>query len=142
MPSYYPSYPPVYGSAYGSNVYPSYNLNPYNVQAPQYMINVDGEVGAKAWQPPANLAPNTVIPLWDIDGKHVYFKSVDAYGRLNPMRKGTVIFEDEQATEAVKTEPVDLSSFVTKEEFNELKALITKQSKTNQNGSKTRGDAE
>lgn len=49
---------------------------------------------------------------------------------------------DEQATEAVKTEPVDLSSFVTKEEFNELKALITKQSKTNQNGSKTRGDVE
>lgn len=146
MPSYYP----VYGSNYGSSVYPSYNVPYYTsysgvpVQsAPTYMINVDGEVGAKAWQVPNTVAPNTVIPLWDIDGKHVYFKSVDAYGRLNPMRKGMVVFEDEQVSESAKPETVyatkeDLAA-IKDELLQELKALtkpVQTQSKTNQNGSK------
>ena len=124
MPNYY-SYP-IYGSSYGQTIYPSYNVNPYNaiVQTPQYMINVDGEVGAKAWQMPANLPPNTIVPLWDIDGKHVYFKSVDAYGRLNQMRKGTVVFDDEQISEATKSDQTvqpDMSQFVTKQDFMSLK---------------------
>jgi len=153
MPSYYP----VYGSNYGTSVYPSYSIPYYTGYSgvptqttPSYMINVDGEVGAKAWQIPNNVAPNTVIPLWDIDGKHVYFKSVDAYGRLNPMRKGMVVFEDEQISETAKPESIvqpDMSKYVTKEDLSairdellqELKALnkpTQTQSKTNQNGSK------
>lgn len=77
--------------------YPQQSFGISVPQAPQqFMINVDGEIGAKAWQPQTPLAPNSVIPLWDFDGIHVYFKSTDAYGRMNPMRKAKVVFEDEQ----------------------------------------------
>lgn len=161
MPSYsnpYVNAYPIYGSSYGQTVYPSYNVNPYNaiVQAPQYMINVDGEIGAKAWQMPSNLAPNTVIPLWDIDGKHVYFKSVDAYGRLNQMRRGTVVFDDEQISETAKVDPIvqqDLSQYVTKQDLESFKNELLQEIKANnkpvqkqytnyQNGTKVQGTNE
>lgn len=84
--------------------YPATYVNPYNIQQPmvsgatntmQYMINVDGEGSARAWQPPQPVGPNTIIPLWDLDGVHLYFKSTDAYGRMNPIRKARVVFDDE-----------------------------------------------
>lgn len=94
MPTYNPyamSYN-TYGASYApQNSYmSSYQQNP----AMQYMINVDGEMAARAWQMPNNLPPNTVIPLWDLDGKHVYFRSIDAFGRLNPLTKGRIIFDE------------------------------------------------
>lgn len=104
MPSYYNSYGYPYNGV-GAAYYTPYAQQPvqpvsYSMsgvqQNPQYMIQVDGEMAARAWQPPANLPPRTLIPLWDYDGQHVYFKSTDEYGRMNPMRKGMVIFEDEQ----------------------------------------------
>lgn len=60
-----------------------------------YMIQVDGEMAAKAWQCPPDMKPGDVIPLWDADGVHVYFKSLDGYGRLNPTRKARIIFEED-----------------------------------------------
>lgn len=96
---------------------PGYSYAP----APSYMISVDGEIGARAWQMPANLAPSTVIPLWDMDGKHVYFKSIDAYGRLNPLRKGVVVFEDEAEAPAPQQALPDMSEYVTKEDLATLK---------------------
>lgn len=33
-----------------------------------YMIQVDGEMAAKAWQCPPEMKPGDVIPLWDADG--------------------------------------------------------------------------
>lgn len=83
----------------GLNYYPmpqpySYQSVPQN-QIPQYMINVDGENSAKAWQPSVIPQPNTIIPLFDSDGQHVYFKTYDAYGRMNPIRKGRIVFDDE-----------------------------------------------
>ena len=142
MPNY--SYYNPYMNAYP--VAASYPMNiPYSVNnfssmqqmpqnQPQYMINVDGEIGAKAWQMPANLAPNTIIPLWDIDGKHVYFKSVDAYGRLNQMRRGTVVFDDEQISETAKADPIvqpDLSQYVTKQDFESFKNELLQEIKAN-----------
>lgn len=114
-------------------------------QNPQYMIQVDGEIGAKAWQPQTSLAPNTVIPLWDFDGIHVYFKSTDAYGRMNPVRKAKVVFEDEvqnlpqgQSGAAenpqVAQTPVNTENFVTKDDLKSLKDEIRQMFTQNQNG--------
>ncbi len=102
MPVY--NNPYLYGNAPGVgaayfNPYPQqplmYGASAYGNPGGNYWISVDGEMAARAWQMPANLPPNTIIPLWDLDGQHVYFKSVDAYGRINPIRKGRVVFEDE-----------------------------------------------
>lgn len=103
MPAYYTN---PYGN-YMSTMYNSYAVPQPTMPMQQsygmpvgnsnnYMTSVDGEMAARAWQPPTMMAPNTVIPLWDLDGVHVYFKSTDAYGHMNPIRKGRVVFEDEQ----------------------------------------------
>ena len=106
-----------------------------------YMIQADGEMAARAWQMPANLMPGTVIPIWDVDGIHVYFKSVDGYGRLNPTRKARIVFEDESANlpegSSGASAPVS-ENYITKADFdtfrNEIKQLI---SGNRQNGSYT-----
>lgn len=168
MPNYYNNYQqPPYGGYSGGYIYGNqtsmnsnaWGNNIYGTQQPQggqWMINVDGEVGAKAWQMPNNLPPNTVIPLFDLDGEHVYFRSVDAYGRMNPLRKGRVVFEDEPKAlpngQSGNTEPitVDPDKYATKEDFNELKneireltrmnqsALSQQNTQTNQNGNRNR----
>lgn len=149
MPNYYSPYA-LYPASYPNPVFPpAVNQPGYSyAQAAStvpYMISVDSEIGAKAWQMPANLAPNTVIPLWDLDGKHVYFKSVDAYGRLNPMRKGVVVFEDDTVNQkSAETAPVseqpnlpDMSAYVTKEDLTtlkqELRAMILQSRKNSEN---------
>lgn len=151
MPNFYNTYPSVMGQA---------NFNPYNAvpipYAPQpqlnmsqYMISVDGEMAARAWQMPANLPPNTIIPLWDLDGKHVYFRSTDNYGRVNPLKKGTVVFEDDQTNlpqvsqQGAPIEMPDLSKYITKDDFdnfkNEMKNLLQSMQQ-NQNGSNYRNN--
>lgn len=132
---------------------PQYGYSGIMQNQPQYMINVDGEIAARAWQPQNNmpLLPNTVIPLWDFDGVHVYFKSTDAYGRMNPIRKGKVIFEDEPVQNLSGSETptvTNMDQFVTKDDLNELRQEIRSmmqsqprnqnqvQSAINQNGSR------
>ena len=127
----------------GLNYYPmpqpySYQSVPQN-QIPQYMINVDGENSAKAWQPSVIPQPNTIIPLFDSDGQHVYFKTYDAYGRMNPIRKGRIVFDDEiQVSES--TPSFDMSAYATKDDLDKLRDEILSQvNKTNQNGTSSRG---
>lgn len=133
-------------------------MQPYYTQsaaAPiSYMITVDGEIGARAWQPQGNmpLSPNTVVPLWDLDGKHVFFKSTDAYGRMNPLRVGTVVFEDEtiQAKSGDVSAPEqhqDMSMYITKDDFDQLKQDLRQEIKAiysagrnNQNRNNDRGE--
>lgn len=139
MPNYYNPY--LYNTNSMGNMYASpypqsmnYSGNLYGTpQGPQYMYSVDGEIAARAWQVPGNapLPPNTVIPLWDLDGYHVYFKSTDAYGRMNPLRKGRVVFDDEQenlpqsqSAAATGTSESGNEKFVTKDDFNELRNEI------------------
>lgn len=164
MPNYYNPY--LYNTA--QTVAPYYNPYPsqqvsyggisYGVPANTYWISVDGEMAARAWQMPANLPPNTIIPLWDLDGQHVYFKSTDAYGRINPLRKGHVVFDDESAnlsagqanSEASVNVPSgtnyvgnssasapDMSKYVTKDDFDglrhEIQDLIRGQKSQNNN---------
>ena len=103
-PSIYNNPNPNVGAAY-FNAYPQQTLQQqfpmnsvsYGMPSNNYWISVDGEMAARAWQMPQNVPPNTIIPLWDLDGQHVYFKSTDAYGRINPIRKGKVVFEEDMA---------------------------------------------
>lgn len=102
MPNYYNPYlynapgvgVPTYTNAYLPQPV-GYSNTSYGTPSGNYWISVDGEMAARAWQMPPNLPPNTIIPLWDLDGQHVYFKSTDAYGRINPIRKGRVLFDDD-----------------------------------------------
>ena len=151
MPAYYPNpyainYPISYGGGnwYWNPVNPQVVQQPTQ-QAPQqtYMINVDGENAAKAWQPVSIPQPNTIIPLFDSDGQHVYFKTFDAYGRMNPIRKGRIVFDDE-VVQTEETPAVDMSGYATSEDINNLKEQINSilsmlQKPTNQNGSNSRG---
>lgn len=144
MPNYYNPY--VYNTSAGSSIAPYYNypqqpMN-YGMPANNYWISVDGEMAARAWQMPSNLPPNTIIPLWDLDGQHVYFKSTDAYGRINPIRKGRVVFDEEPAkipenesvsNSAGETPMMDPSKYVTKEDFDGLKHEIEEMLKRQQN---------
>ncbi len=151
MPAYYPNpYAINYPISYGGGNWYWNPMNPQVVQqptqqAPQqtYMINVDGENAAKAWQPVSIPQPNTIIPLFDSDGQHVYFKTFDAYGRMNPIRKGRIVFDDE-VVQTEETPAVDMSGYATSEDINNLKEQINSilsmlQKPTNQNGSNSRG---
>ena len=143
-------YPTIVAPTYNTPWYNGYDpmgaykqptVIPVSASPNNYMINVEGEVGAKAWQMPSNLAPNTIIPLWDVDGKHIYFKSVDQYGRLNPMKKGVVVFEEEPVSEPPTVPQIDMSLYATKDDLvsvkNELLAEIKQINKTNQVSNKT-----
>lgn len=151
MPNYYnpyiynnpnPSVGAAYFNAYPQSMYPQQAVpvnTSYGMPSNNYWISVDGEMAARAWQMPANLPPNTIIPLWDLDGQHVYFKSTDAYGRINPIRKGKVVFEEDMAnlpagqSESCAPAPVqpsnastapDMSGYVRKEDFDGLRMEI------------------
>lgn len=152
MPAYYnPNnfYPATYVNPYASGFYqqmPQQTIPSGQSSTNQYMINVDGEGSARAWQPQNALGPNTIVPLWDLDGQHVYFKSTDAYGRLNPIRKGRVVFDDEQpvlnqGNSGANVPPqqqapsIDASQFVTKQDLDSLKQELRSMiGQRNQNG--------
>lgn len=143
-----PYYNAINGQSYGyampvqGYMAPTYQVPQQPAQTP-YMIQVDGEMAARAWQMPANLMPGTVIPIWDVDGIHVYFKSVDGYGRLNPTRKARIVFEEEQQNlpEASGNDQISgkTENYITKADFesfrNEVKQML---SGNRQNGSNYR----
>lgn len=161
MPNYYNPYLPSMQNGYYAPYYPpqsqtvGYNNFASNVSVPNYWISVDGEMAARAWQMPPNLPPNTIIPLWDLDGQHVYFKSTDAYGRINPLRKGRVVFDEEPQQNLPESQsagaPVIDPRYVTKEDFeglrHEIQDMLRNQASTNQNENnnqqrwKNRGDS-
>ena len=148
---YYPNpysytYPISYGGVSSSN-YPVQNVPTMTqpVQQPTYMINVDGENAAKSWQPTMIPQPNTIIPLFDSDGQHVYFKTYDAYGRMNPIRKGRIVFDDEiQVSETPAQMMPDMSVYATKDDLDKMKEEILSQFsqkyQNNQNGNNFRGE--
>lgn len=144
-PYYINPYSNAYPISYGGSIYNAMSGGQQvpQVQQPQYMINVDGENAAKSWQPTSVPQPNTIIPLFDSDGQHVYFKTYDSYGRMNPIRKGRIVFDDEIQVSETPSEQ-DMSGFVTKEDLDKLKEELlsqfsNNQSKTNQNGTNNRG---
>lgn len=110
-------------------VQPSMPSQPMPVQQPNNgLIWVQGESGAKSYL----VAPNATVMLMDSEGERFYLKSADASGMPLPLR----IFDYKERTTAtqqafggsVATECVNFDNFVTRKEFNELKASITSQS--------------
>ena len=115
-------------------VQPSMPSQPMQVQQPNNgLIWVQGESGAKSYL----VAPNATVMLMDSEGERFYLKSADASGMPLPLR----IFDYKERTTAaqqafggsVTAESVNLDNFVTRKEFEELRASIALQSNSKNN---------
>ena len=97
------------------------------VQPNSGLIWVHGEAGAKSYL----VAPGNTVMLMDSEGKRFYLKSADASGMPMPLR----VFEYKECLEVASQafgEPVmannhNFDNFVTREEFEQLKASIASQ---------------
>ena len=126
-----------------SVVQPSMASQPMQAQQPNNgLIWVQGESGAKSYL----VAPNTTVMLMDSEGERFYLKSADASGMPLPLR----IFDYKERTTAaqqafggsVAAESVNFDNFVTRKEFDELKASIASQTQTKKTKNKLTEDAE
>ena len=96
-------------------------------QQSSQIIWVSGEAGAKSYL----VAPGNTVMLLDAENSVFYLKSADASGMPLPLR----IFDYKERTTAsqqvfggvVTGESVNLDNFVTRKEFDELKASIASQ---------------
>ena len=104
-------------------VQPSAPSQPMQQQSSQ-IIWVSGEAGAKSYL----VAPGNTVMLLDAENSVFYLKSADASGMPLPLR----IFDYKERTTtaqqafggSVTAESVNLDNFVTRKEFDELKASI------------------
>ena len=107
-------------------VQPSMPSQPIQQQSSQ-IIWVSGEAGAKSYL----VAPGNTVMLLDAENSVFYLKSADASGMPLPLR----IFDYKERTTtaqqtfggSVTAESVNLDNFVTRKEFDELKASIASQ---------------
>lgn len=105
---------------------PSMPSQPMQQQSSQ-IIWVSGEAGAKSYL----VAPGNTVMLLDAENSVFYLKSADASGMPLPLR----IFDYKERTATaqqafggvVTSESVNLDNFVTRKEFDELKASIASQ---------------
>lgn len=105
---------------------PSMPSQPLQQQSSQ-IIWVSGEAGAKSYL----VAPGNTVMLLDAENSVFYLKSADASGMPLPLR----IFDYKERTTtahqafggSVTAESVNLDNFVTRKEFDELKASIASQ---------------
>ena len=96
-------------------------------QQSSQIIWVSGEAGAKSYL----VAPGNTVMLLDAENSVFYLKSADASGMPLPLR----IFDYKERTTtaqqafggSVAAETVNLDNFVTRKEFDELKASIASQ---------------
>jgi hypothetical protein len=108
---------------------PSMPSQPMQQQSSQ-IIWVSGEAGAKSYL----VAPGNTVMLLDAENSVFYLKSADASGMPLPLR----IFDYKERTTtaqqafggSVTAENVNLDNFVTRKEFDELKASIASQTTT------------
>lgn len=106
--------------------YPASYQNQYINQIPNQPIQtngiiwVQGEASAKAYP----VAPGNNVLLMDSETERFFIKSTDSSGMPQPLR----IFSYEEITNDTKekSNSDNLSDFVTKEEFYELKKLVNK----------------
>lgn len=117
--------------------YPYYQYPYYYNQSQSYSSNyksiewVDGEVGAKAFQIPQGLPPETPIALWDNSEKRIWLKSWNAMGMPNQMQELTYEIK-ERTNPALLPGNIsgDMNQFATKEDLDHLKKEIQKLSRT------------
>jgi hypothetical protein len=111
---------------------PPMPTQPMQQQSSQ-IIWVSGEAGAKSYL----VAPGNTVMLLDAENSVFYLKSADASGMPLPLR----IFDYKERTTAaqqafggvVTGETINLDDFVTRKEFDQLKASMASQSKTKNN---------
>ena len=120
---------------------PSMPSQPMQQQSSQ-IIWVSGEAGAKSYL----VAPGNTVMLLDAENSVFYLKSADASGMPLPLR---VFDYKERTTTAqqafgcvVTGEGVNLDNFVTRKEFDELKASIASQPTAKKNKNNLTEDAE
>ena len=109
-------------------VQPSMASQPMQVQQPNNgLICVQGESGAKSYL----VAPNATVMLMDSEGDRFYLKSADASGMPLPLRIFDYKERQNTPTSDFKAPASDFSDlddkFVTRKEFDELKASIASQ---------------
>ena len=120
---------------------PSMPSQPIQQQSSQ-IIWVSGEAGAKSYL----VAPGNTVMLLDAENSVFYLKSADASGMPLPLR----IFDYKERTTtaqqafggSVTAESVNLDNFVTRKEFDELKASIASQPTPKKNKNTLMEDAE
>ena len=120
---------------------PSMPSQPMQQQSSQ-IIWVSGEAGAKSYL----VAPGNTVMLLDAENSVFYLKSADASGMPLPLR----VFEYKERTTttqqsfggSVTAESVNLDNFVTRKEFDELKASIASQPTTKKTKNNLMEDAE
>lgn len=119
---------------------PSMISQPMQQQSSQ-IIWVSGEAGAKSYL----VAPGNTVMLLDAENSVFYLKSADASGMPLPLR----IFDYKERTTAaqqafggsVTSESVNFDNFVTRKEFDELKASIASQPTPKKNKNNLMEDA-
>ena len=115
-------------------VQPSMPSQPIQQQSSQ-IIWVSGEAGAKSYL----VAPGNTVMLLDAENSVFYLKSADASGMPLPLRifdyKERSVMPQQVVGGSVSAEQFNPDRFVTREEFDELKASIASQpaSKKNKN---------
>ena len=107
-------------------VQPSMPSQPMQQQSSQ-IIWVSGEAGAKSYL----VAPGNTVMLLDAENSVFYLKSADASGMPLPLRifdyKERSVMPQQVAGGSVSAEQFNPDRFVTREEFDELKASIASQ---------------
>ena len=119
----------AYNAGFPATYQPMYYAPQYQqpIQQQQQQTNgiiwVSGEAGAKAYL----IAPNTTVQLWDSESQRIYLKSADASGMPSmKVLEYTICGQTAQnaPVSAPAAQTVDLSGYVTKTEFEALKAQI------------------
>ena len=91
------------------------------------IIWVSGEAGARGYP----VAPNTTIQLWDSEAQIVYLKSADASGMPSMKVLDYTIRDNPTQGNALQKQPqIDLSGYVTKEEFERRMSEVIRQKVT------------
>lgn len=118
---------------------------------PRYMEWVEGEVGAKAYQKPADLPPNQPIPLWDSTDTVIYLKSWSPMGIPNPMQKLPYTMPETQNMVSLQGTGGVSGDYATKEDISSLREEIKglrevmggrRNQNQNQNGSSNNGNGQ
>lgn len=122
-------YPSVYNTPY-----PVYSPQQPIQQIPQYqpqqsdngIIWVQGEAGAKAYP----IQSGKSVVLFDSETERFFIKSTDASGMPQPLR----IFKYSETDEnEEKSNKIDISQFITRDEFEDLMEKIEKIEKVQKN---------
>ena len=112
---------------------PTQTMQAQPAQQSSQIIWVSGEAGAKSYL----VAPGNTVMLMDAENSVFYLKSADSSGMPLPLR----IFDYKERTTAAQqafggsaaTETINLDNFVTRKEFEELRASIALQPNSKNN---------